>query len=148
MKGILLVWFFLTSLLLVGCTIVQTANPVLLQIDDPKEICVIESNDSEVNESFMPPFKAALENKGFSVNVLYYKADVNECRLSSTFVAKWSWDFVTYLAHAEIIVYRNGTRIGDALYDAPKAGIALTTKIYDSTESKIEKMIALLFPSK
>jgi len=52
-----------------------------------------------------------------------------------------------YMASAEIVVYKNGTKVGDALFDAPKAGTALTTEIYDSTEVKITKMVDQLFPN-
>jgi hypothetical protein len=50
------------------------------------------------------------------------------------------------MAYAEIIVYRNGTKAGDALYKTPPAGWSLTTDIYDATELKIATMVDKLFP--
>jgi hypothetical protein len=144
MKKILIATSCLLSLLPLGCTIVTTANPVLLQQSDLKEMCVIE--DTAVNQSFLPAYKAELEKKGFSVRILSPGSDVGSCPFTSTYVGRWSWDFVPYMAYAELVVYRNGTKAGDALYDAPRAGWALTTKIYEATETKIAGMVGQLFP--
>jgi hypothetical protein len=51
------------------------------------------------------------------------------------------------MSQARIQVYRSGNSAGEAIYDAPKGGFAMTTRIYESTESKIETMISQLFPS-
>src|SRR3990167_855626 len=69
------------------------------------------------------------------------------CPLTTTYVGRWSWDFKLYMAYAEIVVYRNGIRAGDALYKAPSAGWSMTTEIYEATEQKIEKMVNQLFPN-
>jgi len=74
-------------------------------------------------------------------------APVASCPLTSTYYALQSWDFTPYLSHAVIVVYRDGARVGDALYDAPKAGFAMTTRIYESTDSKVAIMVEQLFPT-
>ena len=144
MKKIFVASVFSFNLLFFGCSVSHIANPVTNIETGSKEICVIE--DTRVRESFLPAYKAALEKKGFSVRILSPGADVASCPLTSTYVGRWSWDFVLYMAYAEIVVYRNGTKAGDALYKAPRAGWALTTKIYEATETKIAKMVDQLFP--
>jgi hypothetical protein len=128
-----------------GCTITQTASPVSFQESEVRQLCVIE--DPKVFDDFLPTYRAALERKGFSVKVLDPGSPVTSCPLTSTYYALRSWDFVTYLSHAVIVVYRNGTKAGEALYDAPKAGVALTFRIYESTDSKITTMVDQLFPT-
>ena len=130
---------------LCACTITQTANPVSYREGDTRQICLVE--DPRVFEGFLPAYRAALERKGFTVTVLGPGAPVTSCPLTSTYYARRSWDFVTYVSHAVIVVYRDGTKAGEALYDAPKAGFALTSRIYETTESKVATMVDQLFPT-
>ena len=129
--------------MLCGCTVTYNANPVSIADLDPREICVIE--DTRVNASFLPAFRRALERKGFSVRVLPSNSPVSTCPLTSTYVATWSWDFVPYMAYSNIVVYRDGNRVGEAVYDAPRAGWAMTTEIYEATDTKVSTMVDRLF---
>ena len=131
--------------LLFGCSVKYSANPLTNLNKDTNEICVIK--DKDTRDEFLSAYRLALKNKGFSVRVLDPKSDLNSCPLTSTYTGSWSWDFKMYMASAEIVVYKNGVKAGDALFDAPKAGTALTTEIYDSTEVKIAKMVDRLFPN-
>jgi hypothetical protein len=144
MKKILIASFLLFIPLLSGCSVKYAANSVAVGDMSSKEICVIE--DTSVNKAFLPAYRAALEKKGFTVKTLRQGSALSACPLTSTYTGRWSWDFVLYMASAEIVVYRNGAKAGDAVYDAPKAGWALTTEIYDSTETKITQMVNKLFP--
>jgi hypothetical protein len=144
MRKILIVGTCLLTLLLFGCTIIHTANPVSIQKIDSKEICVIGGTYGDAK--FLPAYKKALEKKGFLVNTLSAGSDVTACPLSSTYLSSWSWDFVSYMSYAEIFVYRNGILVGNALYKAPCCGWSLTFKIYEKTDEKIAKMVDQLFP--
>ena len=135
----------LLASMIIGCTVKHTANPVPDMALVSKEMCIIDNPD--VNESFLPAYQSALERKGFSVRILHPRSGVDACPLSSTFVGRWSWDFTPYMAYGEIVVYQNGSRVGDALYKAPRAGMAMTFKIYDPTEEKVGVMVDQLFPS-
>jgi hypothetical protein len=139
MKVILIASTCVLNLLLFGCTIRYTANPVSIQKVDRKEICVIED---EADGRFLLSYKIALEEKGFSVKILSYESDVAGCPLSSMYKSVWSWDLVTYMPRAQIFVFRNGVLAGNALYDS--SGLAL--KKYERTHDKIVKMVDLLFP--
>ncbi len=130
---------------LCGCTITQTASPVSFPQSDARQLCVIE--DPEVFDDFLAAYRAALETKGFAVKILDAGSPVTSCPLTSTYYALRSWDFVTYLSHAVIVVYRDGMKAGEALYDAPKAGFALNFRIYESTGSKVTTMVDQLFPT-
>ncbi len=129
-----------------ACTITQVANPVPADqiTENGMEMCVVE--DPTVDESFLPAFRTALETKGFSVRLLPAETEVGACPLSATYLGKWSWDFVPYMAYAKIVIYRDGRAVGDALYEAPRAGWSMTTKIYATTEVKVATMVDQLFP--
>jgi len=132
-------------LLLPSCAITQVANPVIGFRDSTEEICIVEKSD--VRAGFQDELLAAVERRGISPRVLPAGSPVTTCPVSLTYNAKWSWDFVLYMAWAEIILYRDGVRVGDALYSAPRAGWALTFRIYESTASKVDTMVEQLFPA-
>ena len=144
MKKTLIVVFLSFSSLLLGCSVKYTANPVANLEMNSKEICIIE--DPRVRGPSLPACRTTLENKGFAVRVLSPGSDIASCPITSTYTGRWRWDFVLYMAYAEIIVYRNGTKAGSALYKTPPAGWSLTTDIYDATELKIATMVDKLFP--
>ncbi len=139
MKMVLIASACILNLLLFGCTIRYTANPILIQKVDRKEICVIED---EADGRFLLSYKKALEEKGFSVKILSFESDVAACPLSSMYKSVWSWDLVVYMPRAQIFVFRNGILTGNALYDS--SGLALTK--YERTHKKITNMVDLLFP--
>ena len=128
-----------------GCTITQTADPVMLHGADALEMCVIE--DPQVDEAGLPAYATVLERKGFSVDVLAPEAPVTSCPFTSTYDAKWSWEFVRYMSHAVVVVYRDGHKAGEAIYGAPESGRSITPRIYKSTESKLGEMVDDLFPA-
>jgi len=132
-------------LVLAGCAITQTATPVPLQAGDQPALCVVENPD--VFDAFLPAMRESLVARGIRVSLLPNDAQPSACPLTATYVAYRSWDFQTYMSQASVLVYRDGKKVGEAIYDAPKGGFAMTTRIYESTESKVETMIAQLFPS-
>jgi hypothetical protein len=145
MKNILIVALLLFNLLLFGCSVKYTANPATNIDKISKEVCIIE--DTKINPDFLPLYRIALEKKGYIVRVLSTGSSITSCPVTSTYTGSWSWDFVMYMSYAEIVVYRSGTKVGDAVFEAPPAGWSLTPRIYDSTEIKITTMVDKLFPN-
>ncbi len=132
-------------LLLSSCAITQTANPVLGLRKSSEEICAIEKRD--LRAEFSEELRSALESRAMSLKMLPPGSPLDSCPVTISYNAKWSWDFVTYMAWAEILVYRDGKKAGDALYAAPRAGWAMTFRIYESTKSKVDTMVDQLFPA-
>lgn len=142
MKIILLIFLVL---LVSGCAVTYTADPANELKSYTGEICVIVSPD--VREEFLIAYSKVLKEKGFSVKTIPSGSSTNTCKLTSTYIGKWSWDFKPYMATAEIIIYENGKSIGSATYSSPRGGWAMTSKIYESTETKIRGMLEKLFPN-
>jgi hypothetical protein len=132
-------------LVLTACAITQTANPVAGIRNSGIEACITDKAD--VRAVFQQELIAALERRGITTRVLPENSLVSSCPVSLTYNARWSWDFKPYMAWAEIVVYRDNARMGDALYSAPRGGWALTTRIYEFTESKVDTMVEQLFPA-
>jgi len=125
-----------------GC-ISQTIDPVKINPTLTPEICMI-AKTKKVRQGFTDTYRAALQEKGFTVKQLPPASNPSDCHLSTQYMARWKWDLALYMSYAEITVYEDGRPAGKALYDARKAGLALTKFI--SAEDKIRELVNALFP--
>jgi hypothetical protein len=136
---------YLLVILLPACSTTRTANPISIQELNSKEICVIENK--KVKAEFLPIYKAALEKKGFSVKILEPDSNLASCPVTTTYVGEWWGGIDQNMSYAEIVVYRNGNRAGDALYKTAPPLLTFTYEIYKTTDKKIENMVNQLFPN-
>lgn len=134
--------FLAITLLLCGCSIVQTVNPITLSSNEPREICLVENPD--VHHDFLATYRNALANKNLTVQMLPPGSAVGTCQLTSTYSANWHWDLALYLVYADLKVYRNGRPEGEALYDSRAAG--LNTNKFVNAAAKIQELTDQLFP--
>lgn len=123
-----------------ACSITQTVNPVPPL--DTNSICII--NNENARETFRDAYKRALEKKNYVVKVLPTSAVITDCSVSSTYTANWRWDLAMYMAYAEIIVFKNGQKAGDAVYSSLSGGANMGKFIH--AETKINELVDLLFP--
>ncbi len=135
------IFFGLGVLVISGCTITQTVEPVFDLATN--EICIIEN--PPVREGFLAELRSALQSKNARISVLGSDATIASCEVVVTYLARWKWDLALYLSYVEISVYRNGQRAGNALYDATKGGGRMD-KFIDA-EPKIRELVDELFPS-
>lgn len=131
-------------LFLSGCSVTYYAEPADELTTYYQEMCVIEQ--PKVRKEFLEAYKRLLTNRGFTVRILPAGSLLTACSLTSDYIGKWSWDFTLYMAFAKIRIYKDGRLIGEALYEAPRAGFSMTHEIYHSTETKISGMLEKLFP--
>jgi hypothetical protein len=123
-----------------GCAINQTVKPVERFAD--KTVCII--NNPAVRDGFMVSYKQALEAKGYITQQMPANASIVECPITSTYVANWRWDLALYMTFANIKVYNGGKPIGEAVYDANRAG--LNTGKFIDADKKIRELVDQLFP--
>jgi hypothetical protein len=128
------------SVLFTGCAINQTVKPVERFAD--KKVCIIDN--PAVKAGFMVSYKQALEAKGYMAQQMPATASIVECPITSTYVANWHWDLALYMSYANIKVYNVGKPIGEAVYDANRAG--LNTGKFIDADKKIRELIDQLFP--
>jgi hypothetical protein len=126
--------------LFTGCAINQTVKPVEHFAD--KKVCII--NNPAVKEGFMASYRQALETKGYVAQPMPADASIVECPITSTYVANWRWDLALYMSYAEIKVYNGGKPVGQAIYDANRAG--LNTGKFINADKKIQELVDQLFP--
>jgi hypothetical protein len=133
----------LLVILLAACSIVQEVRPVAPADVAAKGICVVEN--PEVRKTFLEAYKHTLEKKGFAVKVLPPGTAITECPVYTTYDASWLWDLVSYMAYAEINIYRDGKIAGKALYDSRMGGARIIDK-FIKTDAKISELVDQLFP--
>lgn len=119
-----------------GCAIQQKVSPVASF--EGKEICVREND--KVRDGFLDSYRSALEDKGYRVKLLTPNSPHDACPVTSTYTASWRWDLATYMAYAEIRVFKAGQLAGEAVYDSRRGGgnfgkfISADTKIRELTD--------------
>lgn len=135
---------FCTALILLtltGCAIKQTVKPV--DRFEGKQICIVE-NPAVTQQGFLATYQRVLTEKGYLVRKLPVGSPITACSVTSTYTANWRWDLALYMAFAEIKVYSNGQKSGQATYDASRGGANMGKFI--KGETKIEELVDQLFP--
>ena len=130
------------SAFLFGCTITQEVDPITAP--PTSEVCIIEN--PAVRKGFLETYESALAQRGYRVRLLSKGAYLDGCVVTSTYVARWSWDLGLYMSYARIMVFTNGQQVGEALYDA-RSGSGSMRKFIDA-EPKIRELVDELFPAR
>ena len=130
------------SVILIPLLLTSCITNNVKKIDRQKigEICIRE-NPEVLMDGFLPNLIEEVERKGIRTRV-YQGAAPADCSYTMNYTANWNWDMAMYLSYARIDLYREGTRIGEATFDARLAGLDLSK--FASAESKIDPLIAEL----
>lgn len=126
----------LWAVAMAGCTSVNV-KPVAHGVG-LSEVCIV--NNPKVT---VPDFIQIIRD-GFSRNKLATRVieqgQEASCEVTLTYTALRSWDFKTYLTHAELRLWRDGKQIGAADYHLRgKGGFALNK--WASARSKMDPVI-------
>lgn len=124
-----------------GCSIKQEINPVSSNINI-KEICIIK--DSSVREGFLNTYSKLLKERGYKVKILTDGSPLDSCKITTTYMGKWSWDLALYLSYATIKVYENGELVGSSLYDS-RQGSGRVFEKFGSGDKYIEEFVSKLY---
>ena len=133
----------IAACLLAGCAITQKVTPV--ESLSGKEVCVVV-NPAVSQPGVLTAYTRALNERGYTVRELPPGASVNDCPITSTYTANWRWDLALYMAFADIKVYRDGTQVGQAVYDAMQGGANMSKFI--KGDAKISELVDQLFPTR
>lgn len=134
--------FALACITLAGCSIKQTVTPVAFSGAQAPQICLIPAEG--LRAGFNAAYTAQLRSKGFETRELPPGTPPASCALATTYIGQWSWDMALYMSYADIQVFENGRRVGQALYDSTSGG-ARMGKFIDA-QAKIIEMTNQLFP--
>ena len=124
------------AILLSACTSVTVRPP------DPwlaiKHVCIQENPRVQVDD-FVPVLRDGFNRHGISTEV-YSGTTPARCEYVLTYTARRSWDFVTYLSHAELLLERDGVQVAHAEYHLVGKG-GLSPMKWQGTRTKMDPVI-------
>lgn len=123
-------------LLLTACTSVDV-RPVDASYN-LLHVCV-EKNPKVIVPDFVSTLEDAFLDHGIETNV-YNGLMPDNCEYKLTYTALRSWDFSTYLSHAELRLYKGSERIGYAEYHLNGGG-GLSLMKWASVKSKMTPVV-------
>ena len=141
MKNRLLVLFSL-SVWLWGCMSVKV-QPVSAENYTIKQVC-IERNEAVIVDDFLSVLQAGLTRHDIDSHVVE-PGTSSPCEYLMTYIAKQSWDFVTYLSYAKLELFNYGQSIGIATYQHNGGSMSLAPTKWMGTASKMDPVIDELF---
>lgn len=124
-----------------GCAIKENVMPVSFAPTAARSICIIEH--PATRDSFLDAYQRALRDRGFEPRVLPEGSALTSCPITSTYLARWSWDFTIYMAYAELHVYHDGREAGHAVYDSRLGGLRLDKWV--DADVKIRELVDELY---
>ena len=139
-KSVIRISSLLAVALLAACAIKQDVRPVGAL--DTRQVCVITNAD--VRKGFEESLHKSLRVQGYETRTLAPGAAVTSCPVTVTYTANWRWDLATYMAYAEIRVFKAGSETGRAIYDSTRGGGNMG-KFIDA-DRKIGELLRELFP--
>jgi hypothetical protein len=126
------------ALLVMGCTISQSVDPVAVR---PAEVCVAR-NDTVHMAGFHDELVRQIEARGIAVRS-FAGALPADCRHRVNYTANWRWDMAMYLSYAQINVIEGDRPVGSATYDATQGGANMGK--FGPTAEKLAPLVGQLF---
>lgn len=106
--------------------------------------CVITN---QVNgNAFLESFTKALRARNFEVKILPPYSSVASCPMTATYNAQRQTYITPFLVSADIVVFRNGERVGKAVYNANRSAGGVNLSHLIQPDAKIEDLVDQLFP--
>lgn len=126
--------------LLAACSTVQKVEPAVTA--QGETLCII--HNTTVREAFLNAYRDALASKGYQVQVVPFGAGIDACPLITVYNASWTFHMpMYYMNRAQMIVYRDGKAIGNAMYSAHTAGPSRFIR----AEAKVQELVGLMLPT-
>ncbi|SHM36458.1 Sbal_3080 family lipoprotein [Vreelandella subglaciescola] len=125
------------ALLVGGCTSIQVQP---LDASTTLENVCIEKNEKVIVPNFLNVVRQGFTRHGIITKV--YESDLPaNCEFMLTYTALRSWDFATYLSHAELWLHtKNSRQVAYAEYHLNGGG-GLALNKWASTESKMNPVL-------
>ena len=106
--------------------------------------CVITN---QVNgNAYVESFTKALRARNFEVKILPPYSSVASCPMTATYSAQRQTYITPFLVSADIVVFRNGERVGKAVFNANRSAGGVNLSHLIQPDAKIEDLVDQLFP--
>jgi hypothetical protein len=118
-----------------------TVNPISSE-NQLKEITVVK--DDATREVFLNSIESWCLDNSYNCRVVPDRSKHVPEELTLNYVSRWSWDFTTFIADAEIKAYKNTQLVGEVTFLAPNSG---NLNKFGNDKKRIKTMVELLFGS-
>lgn len=106
--------------------------------------CIVTN---QVNgNAYVDDFAASLRARNFEVKMLPPYSSVASCPMTATYVAQRQTYITPFLSAADITVFRNGERVGKAVFNANRSAGGVNLSHLIQPGAKIEELVDRLFP--
>lgn len=106
--------------------------------------CVITH---QVNgNAFVEHFANSLRARNFEVKMLPPYSSVASCPMTAVYSAQRQTYITPFLVSADITVFRNGERVGKAVFNANRSAGGINLSNFIQPDAKIEELVDRLFP--
>lgn len=106
--------------------------------------CVITN---QVNgNAYVDDFANALRARNFEVKMLPPYSSVASCPMTATYTAQRQTYITPFLVSADITVFRNGERVGKAVFNANRSAGGINLSHLIQPDAKIDELVDRLFP--
>ncbi|WP_454765649.1 Sbal_3080 family lipoprotein [Cupriavidus campinensis] len=106
--------------------------------------CVIAN---QVNgNAYVEDFANALRARNFEVKMLQPYSSIASCPMTATYVVQRQTFLTPFITAADITIYRNGERVGKAVFNANRSAGGVNLSHLIPPGAKIEELVDQLFP--
>lgn len=111
---------------------------------DGSLFCVI--TNQVAGNAYVEDFANALRARNFEVKLLPPYSSVASCPMTAVYAAQRQTYITPFLVSADITVFRNGERVGKAVFNANRSAGGINLSHLIQPGAKIEELVDQLFP--
>jgi len=131
-----------TVVLLASCASPKFAAKPISTENKLKDITVVK--DDATREVFLDTIESWCLDESYECKFVPDRTKHVAEELTLNYVSRWSWDFTTFIADAEIKAYKNKQLVGEVTFKAPNS---LDMDKFGDDKKRIKTMVELLFGS-
>ncbi|PNH91534.1 Sbal_3080 family lipoprotein [Vibrio diazotrophicus] len=103
--------------LLAACAAPKYTVEAISEENQSKEITIVK--DEATREIFLDSMQEWCLDSAHKCTIVSDGTPPNSSELTLTYVARWSWDFRTFIADAQVKAYKNREKVGEVDFKAP-----------------------------
>lgn len=129
--------------LLAACAAPKFTAVAIPEQNQSKEITIVK--DDATRAIFLESMQEWCLDAAHKCTVVNDGTPPNSTELTLTYVSRWSWDFKTFIADAQVNAYKDDQKVGEVAFKAPNS---TNTDKWGDDKKRIMMMLDLLFGKK
>ncbi|HHF3071001.1 TPA: Sbal_3080 family lipoprotein [Vibrio diabolicus] len=127
-------------ILLAACAAPKYTVEAISEENQSKEITIVK--DDATRDVFLDSVQEWCLDTAHKCTVVSDGTLPKSSELTLTYVSRWSWDFRTFIADAQVKAYKNSKKVGEVEFKAPNSA---NSDKWGNDNKRIIAMIDLLF---